>query len=227
LVCSPTGALNAARGCLSCAAVVAVITNALLVSFSSTAMAADLDLFTNIGSRYKQSDLWLTVLVMEHALLVCADLRRASHVCAIRAAQLTCGCHCSCSSFCWPLLCQTSTFPRSYVWMPCVAACHLAGSTPPCAMRLLAAVLADRTSRRSWTFSSRVLITCARNPFPTMVATVSTESAALNTLSAQECGSKRRAVCARAACACLWGGRAGVYACARVWWGWHRVGLCM
>ena len=87
----PLGALNAACGCLFYAAVVAVITNALLVSFSSTAMAADLDLFTNIGSRYKQSDLWLTVLVMEHALLVCDDLRLAIRMFVICALWMTLG----------------------------------------------------------------------------------------------------------------------------------------
>merc|ERR1711939_768762 len=55
---------------LQCITVCAVITNSLLVSFSSTTLVQDLDLFGSICSRYSQADLWLTVLVMEHSLLL-------------------------------------------------------------------------------------------------------------------------------------------------------------
>lgn len=55
-----------------------VVTNAMLICFSSTAVAAPLvaagaeplDLYKNIGERYQSYDLWVVFIVIEHAIFL-------------------------------------------------------------------------------------------------------------------------------------------------------------
>ena len=50
--------------------VVAVITNSMMVGFTSTVLVHDMDLLQHISSRYHEAGLWVCVMAMEHVLLL-------------------------------------------------------------------------------------------------------------------------------------------------------------
>jgi hypothetical protein len=50
--------------------VVAVVTNSMMVGFTSTVLVRDMDLFEHISSRYQEAGLWVCVMAMEHVLLL-------------------------------------------------------------------------------------------------------------------------------------------------------------
>ena len=55
---------------LQCLSVVAVITNSMMVGFTSTVLVHDIDLFSHISDRYQEAGLWVCVMAMEHLLLL-------------------------------------------------------------------------------------------------------------------------------------------------------------
>ena len=50
--------------------VVSVVTNSMMVGFTSTVLVHDMDLFEHISSRYQDAGLWVCVMAMEHILLL-------------------------------------------------------------------------------------------------------------------------------------------------------------
>jgi hypothetical protein len=54
----------------SAVSVVAVVTNSMMVGFTSTVLVRDMDLFEHISSRYQEAGLWVCVMAMEHVLLL-------------------------------------------------------------------------------------------------------------------------------------------------------------
>lgn len=49
---------------------VAVVTNSMMVGFTSTVLVHDMDLLEHISSRYLDAGLWVCVMAMEHILLL-------------------------------------------------------------------------------------------------------------------------------------------------------------
>ena len=49
---------------------VSVVTNSMMVGFTSTVLVHDMDLFEHISSRYQDAGLWVCVMGMEHILLL-------------------------------------------------------------------------------------------------------------------------------------------------------------
>ena len=50
--------------------VVSVVTNSMMVGFTSTVLVHDMDLFEHISSWYQDAGLWVCVIAMEHILLL-------------------------------------------------------------------------------------------------------------------------------------------------------------